>query len=115
MTQHYRFPSGELAPGLVLPPEIQRRLRLALASIEAANSHVNCLIAQATAQGVCLGLDMGHVLARSDIDRMESWSITSPASDWPSWPATRSRNQSGYSMLLDGLRTNHRARQAASS
>lgn len=71
MPQRYRFPSGELAPGLVLPAEIQRRLRLALASIEAANSHVNCLIAQATAQGVCLGLDMGHVLARSDIDRME--------------------------------------------
>lgn len=71
MTQHYRFPCGELAPGLVLPPEIQRRLRLALASIEAANSHVNCLIAQATAQGVCLGLDMGRVLARSDIDRVE--------------------------------------------
>lgn len=71
MTQQHRFPGGELAPGLVLPPEIQRRLRRALASIEAANSHVNCLIAQATAQGVCLGLDIGHVLARSDIDRME--------------------------------------------
>lgn len=71
MPLRYRFPSGELAPGLVLPPEIQRRLRLALASIEAANSHVNCLIAQATAQGVCLGLDIGHVLPRSDIDRME--------------------------------------------
>lgn len=71
MSQRYRLPSGELAPGLVLPPEIQRRLRLALSSIEAANSHVNCLIAQATAQGACLGLDMGHVLARSDIDRLE--------------------------------------------
>lgn len=71
MSQRYRLPSGELAPGLVLPPEIQRRLRLALASIEAANSHVNCLIAQATAQGACLGLDMGHILARSDIDRLE--------------------------------------------
>lgn len=71
MPQRYRFPSGELAPGLVLLPEIQRRLRLALASIEAANSHVNCLIAQATAQGICLGLDIGHVLARSDIDRIE--------------------------------------------
>lgn len=71
MTQRYRFPSGELAPGLVLPSDIQRRMRLALASIEAANSPVNCLIAQATAQGVCLGLDMGHVLARHDIERME--------------------------------------------
>ncbi len=71
MTQRYRFPSGELAPGLVLPPDIQRRLRLVLASIEAASSPVNCLIAQATAQGVCLGLDMGRVLARSDIERVE--------------------------------------------
>lgn len=71
MSQRYRFPSGELTPGLVLPPDIQRRLRLALASIEAANSPVNCLIAQATAQGVCLGLDIGHVLARSDIERIE--------------------------------------------
>lgn len=71
MTQRYRFPSGELAPGLVLPPDIQRRLRLALASIEAANSPMNCLIAQASAQGVCLGLDMGHVLARIDIERVE--------------------------------------------
>ena len=71
MPQRYRFPSGELAPGLVLPPEIQSRLRLALASIESADSPVNCLIAQAKAEGVCLGLDMGHVLARSDIDRVE--------------------------------------------
>lgn len=71
MSQRYRFPSGELAPGLVLPPDIQRRLRLALASIEAANSPVNCLIAQATAQGVCVGLDIGHVLARTDIERVE--------------------------------------------
>ncbi|HCF2575851.1 hypothetical protein [Pseudomonas monteilii] len=71
MTQRYRFPSGELVPGLVLPPEIQRRLRLLLASIQAANSPVNCLIAQACAQGACLGLDMGHVLLRSDIERVE--------------------------------------------
>lgn len=71
MHQRYRSPNGELVPGLVLPPEIQRRLGLALASIKAANSPVNCLIAQATAQGVCLGLDMGHVLARTDIDRVE--------------------------------------------
>lgn len=71
MTQRYRFPSGELAPGLVLPPDIQRRLRLLLASIESASSPVNCLIAQANAQGACLGLDMGHVIARYDIERIE--------------------------------------------
>lgn len=71
MPQLYRFSSGELAPGLVLPPDIQRRLRLVLASIEAACSPVNCLIAQANAQGVCLGLDIGRVLARSDIERVE--------------------------------------------
>lgn len=71
MHRRYRSPNGELAPGLVLPSEIQRGLRLALASIEAANSPVNCLIAQATAQGVCLGLDMGHVLARTDIEQVE--------------------------------------------
>lgn len=71
MTERYRFPSGELVPGLVLPPEIQRRFRLLLASIEAANSPVNCLIAQASAQGACLGLDMGRVLLRSDIERVE--------------------------------------------
>ena len=40
MTQRYRFPSGELLPGLVLSPEIQRRLRLLLASIDGANSPV---------------------------------------------------------------------------
>lgn len=71
MTQRFRVASGELAPGLVLPPDIQRRLRLLLASIEAASSPVNCLIAQANAQGACLGLDMGRVLARSDIERVE--------------------------------------------
>lgn len=60
MPQRYRFPSGELAPGLVLPPDIQRHLRLALAAIEAADSPVNCLIAPAKAEGVCLGLEMGH-------------------------------------------------------
>ncbi|MCE0938183.1 hypothetical protein LU667_14440 [Pseudomonas kurunegalensis] len=71
MPQRYRFASGELAPGLVLPPDIQRHLRLALAAIEAADSPVNCLIAQAKAEGVCLGLDMGHVLACPDIERVE--------------------------------------------
>ena len=71
MTLRYRLPSGELIPGLVLPTEIQRRLRLLLASIEAASTPVNCLIAQANAQGACLGLDMGHVLLRSDIERVE--------------------------------------------
>jgi len=91
MLQRYRFPSGELAPGLVLPPDIQWRMRLALALIEAANSPVNCLIAQATAHGVCLGLDMGHVLARPDIERMEiladnaaSQRLAELASDLPS-------------------------------
>ncbi|WP_447739586.1 hypothetical protein [Pseudomonas laurentiana] len=71
MSQRFRFSSGELAPGLVLPPNIQRRLHLALASIEAANSPVNCLIAKATAQSVCLGLDMRRVLARLEIERVE--------------------------------------------
>jgi len=71
MSQRYRVPRGELTAGLVLPPDIQRRLRVVLASLEEANSPVNCLIAQATAQGVCLGLDMGTVLARSDIERIE--------------------------------------------
>jgi|GEM_PF-442748 len=71
MTLRYRFPSGELAPGLVLPPDIQRRHRLLLASIEAASSPVNCLIAQAKAQGACLGYEMGRVLARSNIERVE--------------------------------------------
>lgn len=71
MRSRYSPPPRELAPGLVLPPDIQRRLRLLLASINAASSPVNCLIAQATAQGACLGLDMGRVLARSDIERVE--------------------------------------------
>lgn len=71
MPQRYQLPSGELTPDLVLPPDIQRRLRQVLASIEAANSAVNCLIAQATAQGVCLGFSIGRVLARSDIERLE--------------------------------------------
>ncbi|KPM60176.1 hypothetical protein HB4184_21960 [Pseudomonas putida] len=71
MPQRYRLQSGELAPGLLLPPEIQRRLRLLLTNIEAANSPVNCMIAQANAQGACLGLDMGQVLARSTIERLE--------------------------------------------
>lgn len=67
MPQRYQLPSGELTPDLVLPPDIQRRLRQVLASIEAANSAVNCLIAQ----GVCLGFSIGRVLARSDIERLE--------------------------------------------
>lgn len=71
MHQRYRSQNGELVPGLVLPPEIQRRLRLALASIKAANSPVNCLIAQATAQGICLGLDIGYVLTPTDVERVE--------------------------------------------
>ncbi|AFK67256.1 hypothetical protein YSA_00887 [Pseudomonas putida ND6] len=37
MSQRYRFPSGKLAPGLMLPTKIEGRLRLHLASIEAAD------------------------------------------------------------------------------
>ncbi|WKU97178.1 hypothetical protein Q3407_07695 [Pseudomonas fulva] len=32
---------------------------------------VNCLVAQANAHGVRLGLDIGHVISRSDIERVE--------------------------------------------
>lgn len=49
---------------------ILRRLRVLLASFEAATSPVNCLIAQANAQGACLGLDMSRVVARCDIERV---------------------------------------------
>lgn len=42
-----------------------------LASIEGSNGPVDCLIAQATAQGVCLGLDMRQGLARPDVERIE--------------------------------------------
>ena len=71
MPQRYRLHCRELAPGLVLPPDLQKLLRLVLASIETADSAVNCLIAQAKAEGVCLGLDTGHVLPRPHIERVE--------------------------------------------
>ena len=71
MSLRCQLPRGELIPGLLLPPEIQRRLGLLLSSIEAASSPVICLIAQANPQGACLGLDMGRGLARSDIERVE--------------------------------------------
>lgn len=45
MPQRYRLHCRELAPGLVLPPDLQKLLRLVLASIETADSAVNCLIA----------------------------------------------------------------------
>lgn len=70
MIQSYRFSSGELAPDLVLPPEIQRSLRLLFATIDSACSPESCLVAQANAHGVRLGLDMGHVISRSDIERV---------------------------------------------
>jgi len=69
--QRHRVPTGELAPCLVLPPERHRLLRLVLVKVEGASSPVNCLIAQANAEGVCLGLDIGQVLAHSDIERVE--------------------------------------------
>ncbi|HDS1059332.1 hypothetical protein [Pseudomonas putida] len=45
--------------------------RLLLLSERRLNSPVDYLIAQADAKGAWLGLDMGHVLPLTDIDRLE--------------------------------------------
>ncbi|WP_439254401.1 hypothetical protein [Pseudomonas monteilii] len=48
---------SELLPGLVLPPPFQNAFRKRLADIGQADSAVNCLIAQARAEGMVEGLE----------------------------------------------------------
>lgn len=60
--------SNALVPGLVLPTAYETALRRRLVDIEDATTPVNCLIAQARAEGmvecletVTLGIPAGHI------------------------------------------------------
>ena len=48
-----------LPPGLVLPSAYEAALRRRLDDIDRANSPANCLIAQARAEGLVEGLEVG--------------------------------------------------------
>lgn len=62
MSRTYRNGVGELAPGLVLPADYQKRLRSLLAAIEEGSSLHNTENAQMLARGVVMGLELAKSL-----------------------------------------------------
>lgn len=70
MSGHYgNSGANELIPGLVLPPDIRGELRQLLARIETAGA-ADCPRAQARAEGVVRGLEVGQVLEQAGIERL---------------------------------------------
>lgn len=62
--------NDELLPGLVLPAGYHGVLRRRLAEINTADTAVNCLIAQARAEGMVEGLELVQALDSSRIERL---------------------------------------------
>ena len=62
--------SGDLLPGLVLPAGWPDELRKLLARIEQAGTPVNCLIAQAFAEGVVQGLELARAREADVLERL---------------------------------------------
>jgi len=62
--------SGALLPGLVLPAGWPDELRKLLARIECADTPVNCLIAQAFAEGVVQGLELAKAREADVLERL---------------------------------------------
>lgn len=69
MTERYHN-SGDLLPGLVLPAGWADELRKLLARIEQADTPVNCLIAQAFAEGVVQGLELAKAREADVLERL---------------------------------------------
>ncbi|MCJ7854592.1 hypothetical protein [Pseudomonas monteilii] len=62
---------NELMTCVVLPPAYDAALRRRLADIDKADSAVNCLIAQARAEGMVEGLETGtHGIPANHIERL---------------------------------------------
>lgn len=61
---------GEFLPGLILPPLIHAQLRKRLAEIDVADSPVNCLIAQARAEGLVEALELLKAVEPVAVERL---------------------------------------------
>lgn len=70
MARTFRNGVGELAPGLVLPGQYQKKLRDRLAGIEEANSPANTEGARREAIGMVGGLELARALAPDQIERL---------------------------------------------
>lgn len=62
--------NGEFLPGLVLPAGYHGVLRQRLAEMNNADTAVNCLIAQARAEGMVEALELVQALDSSRIERL---------------------------------------------
>lgn len=62
--------TGDLLPGLVLPVGWPDALRKLLVRIERADTPVNCLIAQAFAEGVVQGLELAKAREAAVLERL---------------------------------------------
>lgn len=61
---------GEFLPGLILPPVIHAQLRKRLTEIAVADSPVNCLIAQARAEGLVEALELLKAVEAAAVERL---------------------------------------------
>ncbi|WP_406821524.1 hypothetical protein ACJA3S_08760 [Pseudomonas sp. KnCO4] len=62
--------NDEFLPGLVLPAAYHGVLRQRLAEVDVADTAVNCLIAQARAEGMVEGLELVQALDRARLERL---------------------------------------------
>lgn len=69
MPKHYQA-SGDLLPRLSLPSGWSDHFRVLLARIEAADTPVNCLLAQERAEGVIEGLELAKAREADAIERL---------------------------------------------
>lgn len=69
MPGRYATGRGDL-PGLILPPGWAEQLRTLLARIEAADTPVNCLLAQERAMGRVEGLEMAKACDAQDLEQL---------------------------------------------
>lgn len=62
--------NDEFLPGLVLPAAYHGVLRQRLAEVDVADTAVNCLIAQARAEGMVEGMELVQALDCARIERL---------------------------------------------
>ncbi|MGG4657926.1 hypothetical protein ACLPJF_05935 [Pseudomonas vlassakiae] len=61
---------GEFLPGVTMPPEIHGLLRKRLSEIDMCDSAVNCLVAQARAEGLVESLEILKAIPAQAIERL---------------------------------------------
>ncbi|MCX2708340.1 MULTISPECIES: hypothetical protein [unclassified Pseudomonas] len=62
--------TGEILPGITLPPVIHGLLRKRLTEIQVSDTAVNCLISQARAASLAEALEVLHAIPKDAVERL---------------------------------------------